>query len=151
MDNAALHEEFIRAMERFRQLKPPNAMGDFPKGAFFLLEMLHRNQAANPQSKGLFGSALATQIHMSPPAISRMLRTLEAEGYIGRSTDPQDRRNTYIRITPQGEAMLAQAKAQMFAFTSAVIDKMGCENMQTLIHLWNRLADTMEDEIKQSS
>ena len=44
--------------------------------------------------------ARAAQLH--PGAMTRLLDKLEAQGWVGRVTDPQDRRALHIDLTPDG-------------------------------------------------
>lgn len=47
-------------------------------------------------------SELAAKTKTLPPAVSRTLRGLEEKGYVERSVDKKDRRNTYISLTEKG-------------------------------------------------
>lgn len=143
-DNELLPIDLLRVSHRFRKLHTMDAFDEMSKGAFFMLEVLHRHQKAHPESEGMYASDLAAHMRMSPPGVSRSLKPLEAAGYIRRSVDLEDRRNTYIALTDEGEAIRKRKKQEVLSFVKQVFEKMGEDNMRQLITLWNLLADTME-------
>ena len=89
---------------------------------------------------------LAQRARVSPPGASRMLRTMEEKGLIERRVDRNDRRNTYITLTEGGEAAWRRTTERLSTFLDRVVDRMGLENVQTMIDLWNRFSDILEDE-----
>ena len=101
---------------------------------------------SHPGDRGVYVSALAGRMRVSPPAVSRMLRGLEQRGLVDRAVDRIDRRNTYVMLTPAGEAARADTIRELDGYTRRVLERMGREDMETLIRLWNRLADVMTEE-----
>lgn len=53
---------------------------------------------------------LGRHLDLDRTSTSRMLRPLEAEGYVAIAVAPQDRRSREIRLTAAGEAVLDTAK-----------------------------------------
>jgi len=51
---------------------------------------------------------IAKRLRIEGPTMTRMLDTLEADGLVERLPDPTDRRTKQLRLTPQGEATLAE-------------------------------------------
>ena len=54
-------------------------------------------------------SALARAVHLSQPTVSGILSRLERQGLVARRRSEGDRRSVVIRVTPGGEAVLAEA------------------------------------------
>ena len=81
------------------------------------------------------------------PAVSRSLRTLEQKGYIIRSVDRQDRRNTYVELTEAGTKVFKETEAIMNDFADAVFGQMGDENMKKLNAILRKFLETAEKEI----
>jgi len=115
---------------------------------FFLLEALHDFQQRNPDRAGPYVSNLAARMRMSAPGISRMLRQLEEEGYVERTVDRENRRNTYIHITREGEKERENVHTEMSAFMDTLIMAMGEEDMLALLTLWSRLLTVLESQLK---
>ena len=85
--------------------------------------LVRRGRAEDPQPQavtavlGLLGregllttSQLATAQRVRPQSMARTVRTLEAEGLVERSTDPQDARKSPLALTTRGNAALEQER-----------------------------------------
>jgi MarR family transcriptional regulator for hemolysin len=51
---------------------------------------------------------IAKRLRIEGPTMTRMLDTLESDGLVERLPDPADRRTKQLRLTPAGEAALAE-------------------------------------------
>ncbi len=150
MEGSGLHFEFMKVMHRIKRGGGTIAIGNLSRMEFFTLEVLHNTAKKKDHAGGVSASELAAMLHMSGPAVSRMLRSLEEGGLIERSIDLEDRRNIVIRLTEKGEVTRDKTHEQMREMMDRAIEKMGTENMRTLLDLFARLADIMEEEIKLS-
>lgn len=148
MDKEALPQAFIGVLQRWRKISLTVGFSDLTMGEFFALEVLSHHKTLHPGAKGMYVSLLVDFLSVSGPAVSRMLRLLEEKGYIERTVDTEDRRNTYISMKAEG--MLAWQKAQenLYRFFSDLTDSMGQEDMRMLISLWNRFIDIIDDREK---
>jgi DNA-binding MarR family transcriptional regulator len=64
---------------------------------------------------------LADQERVAPPSITKVVAKLEADGLIERSTDPQDRRVSRVRVTRDGDALLSETRRRKTAWLAARI------------------------------
>ena len=64
---------------------------------------------------------LAEHERVAPPSISKVVAKLEADGLIERSTDPQDRRVSRVRVTRDGDALLSETRRRKTAWLAARI------------------------------
>src|SRR4051794_40334485 len=55
--------------------------------------------------------ALADRARMQPPALTRQLKSLEADGCIERVAAPSDRRGALVRATRRGRSLVHQLEA----------------------------------------
>lgn len=146
MDNAELHQALWRLMRRFGRLNMAHVFGDAAKGQPVILQMLLQHRAEQPDSPGMYVYHVVEQMGASPPAISRMLRAMEAGGLIRRSVDSENRRNTFIHLTDKGVREVAVWQTRMECMAGSLAQQMGEEDMKTLFRLWGRLLDIMENE-----
>lgn len=146
MNNKELQEDLIRALHRFGRLGTGQVieLEGLTQGEFFSLGMLREHLKDRPE--GMYVWELAQHMRVSPPGASRLLRGMERKGYIERSVDREDRRNTYIRITALGGAAWDRTAGRVERFLDRVTGRMGAEDLRTLITLWNRLSDIIEEE-----
>jgi len=63
------------------------------------------------------------------PAVSRGLRLLEQDGHILRETDPNDRRKTLVRITPEGEQARLAGEQAISGYFSRVMARLTPEQL----------------------
>lgn len=146
MEHKEIQKELCQALHRFGKLNTGQLieMEGLTQGEFFGLSMLREHLKTHPE--GMHVRELADKARVSPPRVSRMLRDMEEKGLIERRIDRDDRRNTYIVLTETGEAARQRTTARLSTFLDRVVDRMGLENVQTMIDLWNQFSDILEDE-----
>ncbi len=139
-------DEFVLDnMRRFRQLQM-QLMGK-------LYTLSHSEIAVLQEIRHAGGNAnvtdMARALVVSPPAISRTLRQLREKGLVDSRPDENDRRGTYVVMTPTGEAALRRDMAQRQQFFAAVIRRMGPEQWKQMGVLMERLYESMRLELEQ--
>ena len=60
------------------------------------------------RASGASQRELADLMHIEPPTLVRHLDRLEADGYVERRADPDDRRRLLVFVTPTGRKRLAE-------------------------------------------
>ena len=60
------------------------------------------------RASGASQRELADLMHIEPPTLVRHLDRLEADGYVERRPDPDDRRRLLVFVTPAGRKRLAE-------------------------------------------
>lgn len=84
------------------------------------------------------------RLHISKPAVTYILNSLEKRGFITREIDPKDRRKISISATPAGELAAAQSIEKYNELWGALITRFGQGNMQQLLALLSQLMDVCE-------
>lgn len=144
-----LGAEFIALAHRFKRLNMEGLFTDLSRGEFFLLQMIHSGCLEQEKTEGVYVSRIAAHMKVTPSAISRMLKGLEERAFIERKVDKNDRRNTYVCLTSEGEQMRKKIEVQMNDFTRNVLEAMGEEEAKLLVTLFNRMIDVVEVELKK--
>lgn len=122
------------------------ALADAPKCRFGMLERLH-HAICTYGSDGVIGvSELARATGKPLPAVSRALRLLEQDGMAERQTDPQDRRKTLVRLTPEGQEALHAGEEALNAFFTRVMARMKPEQLAQMMELRNVFIEALEAE-----
>lgn len=65
---------------------------------------------------GTPATKLGPKMGMEPTGLSRLLKTMEEQGYISRQRDNVDARKVFIHITPKGQEYREVAKQHVVAF-----------------------------------
>ena len=82
---------------------------------------------------------IANRMGIEKPTLTRMLDMLEAEKLVERLPDPCDRRAKLIRLTPEGETMLAAASQVANDLRAVLLDEFDEED---IVH-FNRFAERL--------
>jgi DNA-binding MarR family transcriptional regulator len=75
---------------------------------------------------------LAEREHVQAPSMTRIVNALTEQGFVTRSAHPLDGRQVQVRITPAGEAILAEAREQRTAWLAQRVAVLSDEDRRTL-------------------
>lgn len=98
-------------------------------------------------SDGIAVSAIAAALDVTPPAVSRMLKSLEERGLIERHVNAFNRRSTMVRLTENGEKLLDVAHERFIGMMHCISDKMGSEQLREFNLLYDEILNIMSDYI----
>ncbi len=146
-----MQEDLLKTANRFRKMKYEFLFHDISKREFEMLMVMEHFSRENDDRKGIYVWELAKALHISSPAVSKMIRALEERGYAARDVDKEDRRNTYVYVTDKGREAQRKSKEKMDEVMRQVVMRMGEKNMKEFISLCNLLEDIMEEELKGDS
>lgn len=137
-------EELFKAMHQFHKLRLGDIMPDISGADFWTMQ--------NIMDKGEDGkitiSELAKKTRVLPSAISRTLKRLEEKGYVERTVNKNDRRNTYVEITDRGREVAQEVREIMRDYGEAVLSKFDEEELSMLISYLNNIYDIAKKEIE---
>lgn len=81
-------------------------------------------------------TALAGAMHQSLPALSQRVSALEAQGYVERVPDPDDRRVIGVCVTPEGRTVMEVAYRRFGSILSRSIDYLGPKILKRFCICW---------------
>ncbi|WP_377193906.1 homoprotocatechuate degradation operon regulator HpaR [Ruegeria meonggei] len=84
-------------------------------------------------------STIANEACLLLPSLTRILRTMEAEGQITRRQDSQDKRRTMVKITEEGRRILKENLETSLAISNNIEAQMGREKLDHLLDLLEEL------------
>jgi homoprotocatechuate degradation regulator HpaR len=123
------------AMSRFRPILAPYGITDQQ------WRVLRALDAAPAASVG----DLARRACLLGPSVSRMLRTMEAEGWIARSPDCADARRSLITLAPAGRELVDVITPASEHAARDLEAALGAERLDALLRALDELARTLED------
>lgn len=135
-----LRKDFTNAMLRFKSMmekffiKSENSFGE--------LLLLRKIES------GINAAGMCSALHISKPAVSYMLNSLEKKGCIIREISPSDRRKIDVTLTDKGRELAAVSEAYYEKMFGNVEEKFGEENLKEFIRLIHLLSDIITDEVK---
>jgi DNA-binding MarR family transcriptional regulator len=88
---------------------------------------------------------MANRLHQTPQALTRTLASLQEERYLERMTDPDDRRQALLTITPAGREALGEDMRPRDAWLAAVMAAELTEAERDLLVVASRLMLRLAD------
>ena len=113
--------------------------------------MLHMIHCKKDEMDKLTLSELASFLEVSSPAVSRMIKTLEDKKYIVKSPSEEDRRISYVSLSPEGEALYESCAERMRSIGDRTMEAMGREDMIRMLELLQRFFETFEKELDKDT
>jgi len=86
-------------------------------------------------------TALASDMMLSPPAMTNRLDRLEVRGLIRRQADEEDRRAIRIALTNEGLALVDKAIESHLAVENQLLKGLNLDERETLLTLLTRIGD----------
>jgi len=81
--------------------------------------------------------SLAEHERVAPPSITKVVTRLEAEGLVERTSDPGDRRITWVSTSARGADLVAESRRRKTAWLAGRIGALDADQQQ-------RLADVLD-------
>lgn len=91
-------------------------------------------------------SQLAEKAVILGPSLSRILRSFETQGLVGKRRDGADRRRFWLRLTDDGRAMIALVQPDSIAIYSEIETLLGAADMRKLVDDLNAAAARLKDD-----
>ncbi len=86
-------------------------------------------------------TTLSQYCGLHTPSVTRILKTLERDGYIDRRRDTDDTRRSWISVTQNTREMMYKAGARAAAIREEMYEQFSEEKMKRLSDLVNELAE----------
>lgn len=88
---------------------------------------------------------LAAMLGVKPPAASAMIDSLEREGLVERTTDPEDRRATLVRLTGSGAEALEESESARRELLRAYMSVLDEQDVRHLVRIHRTLITAMDE------
>lgn len=124
-DPALASELRTSVMRLARRLRRMRADTTLSLGALAALGTLDRH---GPQSPG----ELAAHERVQPPSMTRIVKALEAEGFVTRQPHPTDGRQVVVALTPAGVALLREDRKRREAWLAQRLCELTAEERDIL-------------------
>ena len=120
---------------------------DLSSGEFILISAFLKYEEKN-QGKHITVNELASELDVSIPAVSRMLKNLESRNIVVRETDKDCRRNTLVIITQNGMELYEENKEKMRYLASKMLEQFTEQEVDHILNLSKKIEQTLEQEIE---
>lgn len=148
-------KEFLNSIAKIKKLAHREKQSkDFYPMMLITLKTIKMDCENNQDQENYYGmktSDLTNVLCITKPATSKMLNLLEEKQYIERSSNKNDRRVVYVKITKDGDEFLKNQNKKFENLTCQLIEKMGEEDIDNLIRLFGKLYDAIEELQKENN
>ena len=135
-----LREQFFTSILHFRKLEAAlSSECEMQMNEMAILHSIAGTCCRECPCMNLDVPGMQKKLHISKPAISYILNTLEKKNYITREIDPKDRRKVSISATPEGKAAAEESMKRYDDLWTEILTQFGKENMKELIRLIQEL------------
>jgi DNA-binding MarR family transcriptional regulator len=105
-------------------------------GQAMCLRMLSVNDGATQRD-------VARMLHVAPPTVSKMLRTMERAGLVERRADEADQRLTRAYLTPAGRRRELEMGVAVGEYVNATFATLSEQERRDLVRLLEKLRDSI--------
>lgn len=146
MENGNHKEQLFNLLKKIKKLNF-FLLKEINHSDYHMFKVINRIQN-NVDAPQINVSDLAEELRISVPAVSKKLKSLETKGYVERVIDKNNRRNTFVLLTKEGQKKFDKAKKVMDEYMYRVFSAMGKEDIETFIRLSYKLYNIMENEVR---
>ena len=132
-------------MSRFGKYPIGMLFDTLSQGEFFMLVKI---DCLEGEEGEVSITELTNFCHVSMPAVSRMLHSMEKKGYLERYASRKDKRTTFVKLTDLEKTYKEEAQKKVTKFIEKVSKQMGEEKMRQFTKLFWEFVDMMELEMK---
>ena len=90
-------------------------------------------------------SRLAEIERIQRPTATRLVATLEQEGFVTRATDPDDGRVSYVTVSKEGKALVKRLRSRKNAYLAKRLRQLDDDELETLERATAILERMLED------
>lgn len=143
--------QFFQVLNRLKKLDWGKLFSVLKPPEYLALHTINCYHQEHPDTPGIYVSDFAASLCIAVPAASKLLKAMEKQGWLTRMVDPNNRRNTFIVLTPEGASILESEQEYCAIVGSRVLNRLGQENTAQLLTGVNRILDIIEEEFRAES
>lgn len=136
-----LLDVFLTNQRRKRMIEAALAQAELPADDYPVYVLIGAEGPWTP-------TALSRRLEMPLSTMLFRLGRLERRGHAERVPNPDDRRSYLIRLTPQGERLLAEARPAFRDYAEAVEGRLGSKRIEALRAGLEELRDAVVAELE---
>ncbi len=114
-----------------------------PRGYGHILELLSKNN-------GLTQQQVAQMLGIRPQSASEAVTSLEEQGLIEKSPNPQDKRSFLLHITPEGRDRQTQMQEERMQNACRILSPLTKEEKHTLQCLLEKVVSALEENKEEA-
>ncbi|WP_230398391.1 MarR family winged helix-turn-helix transcriptional regulator [Novisyntrophococcus fermenticellae] len=136
--DSSLKRQFFGTLMRFKRTSASFPIEcEVQMNELMILEIISKGCSCSERDFNV--SRIQENLHITKPAVSQILNSLEKKGYIVREINAQDRRKISVMTTPAGDRALLESMNLYDEMLSELFSRFGEENIFLLINQLDEL------------
>ncbi len=144
MENAMTYEEIAEGLleihAELKRLEVNSQMDLYSKGEIYALGLLEKHGGC------AYPKDLSRIMLVSSARIAVILNHMEAKGWILRSTDAKDTRQTIVSLTDTGKEVYLEQQREMVSSLASALEKLGKEDAEAMLRIRKKMLKNYKDE-----
>jgi len=103
----------------------------------------------NVDKDGTPSTRLGPRMGMEPTSLSRILKNMEAQGFIRRQEDENDKRKVWIFLTDSGVNHRRMVRDFLITFNDKIFAKMPNSKVKVFMEVMTKIDNTVEQELEE--
>jgi len=142
-------QEFFSLLDEFRKLNISSILPTIPNGEACILKAIRSTSEKKSTEQSVRVADIIQEMQVLAPTVSRGLKSLEERGLITRRVDENDRRNTFVELTQEGNFLSDEIENIMEDFANAVFQRVGTASFEQLNQSMRALVNASREEIEK--
>nr|MBP9152259.1 MarR family transcriptional regulator [Flavobacteriales bacterium] len=88
---------------------------------------------------------IAPRLGMEPNSLSRILKSMEEDGFILRNKDRADKRLSYVCLTPKGKEKREVALKAVYRLERAIVNQIDEKKLAAFFEVASHIPDAIEE------
>ncbi|MGN1014414.1 MAG: MarR family winged helix-turn-helix transcriptional regulator [Butyricicoccus sp.] len=123
----------LRSSLPHRQMRTERRRMDIFQGELFVLNYLFEHESWS------YPKELSRNLVMSTARVAAILRTLQKNGLLTRTTDPKDNRQIIVRLTEEGRRRIEERRENALDYMVRMLEYLGPEDAQAYLRIQKKL------------
>lgn len=140
MEQNHLKEELITSLLNMYKMEVIANLSQFVGGELALMMYV-----AHTENSVITPSDISDTMKITRGRVTAILNSLRMRKFIKLKTSLKDRRKVHVSLTEDGAKYLAEKEKIANQYFVILVEKLGVENIQSLIHIINLSVDAMQD------
>lgn len=142
-----LEKVFIRNQFQIEKLKNEKLFVKLNQSEYMAMEALREALDRREGDGAIYLYEIAENLNLPMPTVSKIVQRLNEKGLISWELDIETRKNTYIKMTENGNQLLEEQKTLLHEFYHNVIGKLGEEYSEKFVSMLAHVNEIMKTEM----
>lgn len=146
MEMKANAKELLDTLRQFRKVSRFDTVcQDLSFSELTVLSIIRQEETSEEKAM-IQAKVLSEKMKISRPALNTVLNRLEEKNLIERVRTKENRKAVFIRMTDQAYQKLKEKHERLTAVMNCIVEKMGDADTDTMIMLFKKLYNILENE-----